>query len=52
MKIEPSVTYYKRLIKSYNNTVHNILGMEINLLLSQMLRVQNVELSPLLCLVS
>ena len=24
-KIEPLVVYYKRLIKSYNNTLHNIL---------------------------
>ena len=24
-KIEPFVIYYKRLIKSYNNTMHNIL---------------------------
>ena len=24
-KIKPFVTYYKRLISSYNNTVHNIL---------------------------
>ena len=29
-KIEPSVLYYKRLIKSYNNTAHNILENEIN----------------------
>ena len=39
-KTEPFVTYYKRLIKSYNNTAHNILGKEINLLLPQMPRVQ------------
>ena len=39
-KIEPFVTYYKRLIKSYNNTAHNILEKEINLLLPQMPRVQ------------
>ena len=32
-EIEPFVTYYKRLIKSYNNTAHNILEKEINLLL-------------------
>ena len=30
-KIEPFVLYYKRLIKSYNNTAHNILKNEINL---------------------
>ena len=34
-KIEPLVLYYKRLITSYNNTAHNILDREINLLLSQ-----------------
>ena len=32
-KIEPYVTYYKRQIKSYNNTAHNILKNEINLIL-------------------
>ena len=32
-KIEPFVVYYKRLIKSYNITMHNILENEINLLL-------------------
>ena len=40
-KIEPFVVYYKRLIKSYNNTMHNILKNEINLLLPQMTRIQN-----------
>ena len=39
-KIEPFVVYYKRLIKSYNNTVHNILENEINLLLPQIPRKQ------------
>ena len=34
-KIEPFVIYYKRLIKSYNNTAHNILENEINLILPQ-----------------
>ena len=34
-KIEPFVTYCKRLMKSYNNTAHNILEKEINLLLPQ-----------------
>ena len=34
-KIEPFVLYYKRLIKSYNNTAHNILENEINLILPQ-----------------
>ena len=32
-QIEPFVIYYKRLIKSYNNTSHNILENEINLIL-------------------
>ena len=39
-KIEPFVVYYKRLIKSYNNTMHNILENEINLLLPQIPRIQ------------
>ena len=39
-KIEPFVYYYKRLIKSYNNTVHNILEKEISLLLPQIPKVQ------------
>ena len=39
-KIEPFVLYYKRLIKSYNNTVHNILENEINLILPQIPRKQ------------
>ena len=37
-KIEPFVTYYERLIKSYNNTVHSILENEINLILPQVPR--------------
>ena len=37
-KIEPLVIYYKRLIKSYNNTMQNILENEINLLLPQIPR--------------
>ena len=37
-KIEPFVIYYKRLIKSYNNTAHNILENEINLILPQIPR--------------
>ena len=32
-KIEPFVVYYKRLIRSQNNTMHNILENEINQLL-------------------
>ena len=39
-KIEPFVTSYKQLIISYNNTMHNILEKEINLLLSKMLKIQ------------
>ena len=39
-KIEPFVLYYKRLIKSYNNTTHNILKNEINLILPQIPRKQ------------
>ena len=39
-KMEPFVAYYKRLMKSYNNTVNNILEKEINLLLLQIPRAQ------------
>ena len=39
-KIEPFVPYYKRLITSYNNTAHNILDREINLMLPQIPRKQ------------
>ena len=39
-KIESFVFYYKRLIKSYNNTVHNILENEINFILPQIPRKQ------------
>ena len=39
-KIEPFVVYYKRLIKSYNHTAHNILENEINLILPQVPRKQ------------
>ena len=39
-KIVPFVIYYKRLIKSCNNTAHNILDKEINLLLPQIPRKQ------------
>ena len=34
-KIKPFVMYYRRLIKSYNHTAHNILENEINLILPQ-----------------
>ena len=47
-KIEPFVTYYKRLIRSYNNTAHNILEKEINLLLPQMPRVQKCGIITML----
>ena len=33
--IKPFVTYYNKLINSYNNTTHNILDKEIKLLLPQ-----------------
>ena len=32
-KIKPFVTYYNKLINSYNNTAHNILDKEMKLLL-------------------
>ena len=34
-RIKPFVIYYRRLINSYNNTVHNILEKDIKLLLPQ-----------------
>ena len=39
-KIEHFVLYYKILIKLYNNTAHNILENEINLILPQIPRKQ------------
>ena len=39
-KIEPFVVCYQRLIKSYNNTAHNILENEINLILPPIPRKQ------------
>ena len=39
-KIYSFVVYYKILIKSYNNTLHNILENEINLHLPQIPRIQ------------
>ena len=47
-KIEPFVAYYKRLMKSYNNTVHNISEKEINLLLPQIPRVQKCGIITIL----
>ena len=37
-KIKPFVSYYSKLINSYNKTAHNILQNEIRLLLSQVSR--------------
>ena len=45
-KIKPFVIYYKRLIKSYNNTAHNILKNEIDLILLQDQGNKNVESTP------
>ena len=46
-KIKPFVTYYSKLINSYNNTAHNILQKEIKLLLPQVKKKnKNVALSP------
>ena len=39
-KIKPFVTYYNKLINSYNNTTYNILEKEIKLLLPQVNRKQ------------
>ena len=41
-KFEPHVTYYKRQIKSHNNTAHNILKSEIDLTLPQYLKNKNM----------
>ena len=43
-EIKPFVTYYKRLINSYNNTVHNILEKEIKLLLRLVKRKQKCRI--------
>ena len=37
-KVRPFVTYYNKIINSYNNTTHNILEKEIKLLLPQVNR--------------
>ena len=39
-KVKPFVTYYNKLINSYNNTTHNILEKEIKLLLPQVSKRQ------------
>ena len=39
-KVRPFVTYYTKLINSYNNTAHNILEKEIKLLLPHINRKQ------------
>ena len=39
-KIDPYMSYSKRQIKSYNNTAHNILRNEIDLILPQISRKQ------------
>ena len=43
-KIEPFVVYYRKLINSYNKTVHDILEKEIKLLLPQVERKQKCEI--------
>ena len=45
-KIGPFVLYYKRLIKSYNDTAHNISENDIYLILPQITRKQKWGLSP------
>ena len=47
-KIESFVVDYKRLIISYNNTTHNILENEINLLLPQIPRIQKCGIITML----
>ena len=54
-KVKPFVTYYKKLINSYNNTAHNILDKEIKLLLPQVSKRQKCGiittlLSSFICL--
>ena len=39
-KVKPFVTYYNKMINSYNKTTHNILEKEIKLLLPQVNRKQ------------
>ena len=43
-KIRPYVDYYKKQIKSYNNTVHHILKNEIDLILLQLHTKQSMVL--------
>ena len=40
--VKPFVTYYNKLINSYNNTAHNILEKEIKLLLPQISKWQKL----------
>ena len=47
-KMESVVLYYTRLIKSYNNTDHNILEKEINLMLPQIPRKQKCGIITML----
>ena len=47
-KIELFVLYYKRLIKSYNNTTHSILEKEINLMVPQLQRKQKCGIITML----
>ena len=49
-KVESFVVCYKRLIKSYNNTMHNILENEIILLLPQIPRKQKCRIITTLVL--
>ena len=43
-KIEPYIAYYKRQIKSYNDTAYNILKNEIDLILPQLIRKQKCDI--------
>ena len=47
-KIEPFVIYYKKLIKSYNNTVHHILENKISLLLPKIPKKQKCGIITIL----
>ena len=49
-KIKPFVTYYNKLINSYNNTAHSVLEKEIKLLLPQVNNRQRCGIITILVL--
>ena len=46
IKVRPFVTYYNKIINSYNNTNHNILEKEKNCYCPKLIESTNMELSP------